>query len=92
MPLRSLLAICLCLLMMLGLIFFHYTQSGIDALTVLGSLLALCVTAAFVIGSYRIRRRQADAALRSNIVKGGNDESNPAVWPPPPKGPRRSRQ
>jgi len=43
MPLRSLLAICLCLLMMLGLIFFHYTQSGIDALTVLSSLLRIYV-------------------------------------------------
>jgi len=92
MPLRSLLAICLCLLMMLGLIFFHYTQSGIDALTVLSSLLILCVTAAFGIGSYRVRRRKADVTSRSKAFRGGGKENDPTVWPPPPKDPRRGGQ
>ena len=90
MPTRSWSAICVCLLMMFCLTFFHYTQRGLDALTVLFGLLGMCLTAALVIGSFRVRRRRADAALRSKIAGGENDESDPTVWPPPPKS-RRSR-
>jgi len=92
MSLRSLLATCFYSLIILCFTFFHYRQSGIDALTVLSSLLILCVTAAFGIGSYRVRRRKADVTSRSKAFRGGGKENDPTVWPPPPKDPRRGGQ